>query len=80
MSRNDENAVNVARTRGNFVDPNEETLSIQVVTNNKYARQVHSCAADLIELKTHLPFTLRTDASKIFIYTCIYGTSILHLL
>ena len=34
---NDENAVNVARTRGNFVD--------QLVTNNKYARQVRSCAA-----------------------------------
>jgi hypothetical protein len=34
---NDENAVNVARTRGNFVDP--------LVTNDKYARQVRSCAA-----------------------------------
>jgi hypothetical protein len=38
---NDENAVNVARTRGHFA------LSIQLVTNNKYARQVRSCAAGL---------------------------------
>jgi hypothetical protein len=37
---NDENAVNVARTRGNFVD--------QLVTNNKNARQVRSCAAGFI--------------------------------
>ena len=28
----------------------EETLSIQLVTNNKYARQVHSCAAGLKHL------------------------------
>jgi hypothetical protein len=34
---NDENAVNVA--------PHEDILSIQLVTNNKYARQVRSCAA-----------------------------------
>ena len=40
----------------------EDILSIQLVTNNKYARQVRSCAAGLRPCNLRSPLSLKFNA------------------
>jgi hypothetical protein len=52
----------------------EEILSIKLVTNNKYARQVRSCAAGLIASKAIIIHVNASDFDSWNISTSLYST------